>query len=604
MRRKHGAKSREEIDGIAAIDDPELRDRLSGVPLADQVEVFRRSDWLDRVKVVKNSDLADELVASMPDEEILLTFKGAGEDNGLALIAHCTDEQLGFILDIDLWRQHAVDEERVLKWLGYLVSSGEKAVVDFVHACDIELIVVFLSKLIRLIPFDDAVEMGEELTSIMPDEAFVVQSLVPEETPAIRFLLTTIMAEDRDLYSKLRFSTYRAIATETEDEAYRWRNSRLEEKGILEYGEAAKIYEGLSDPEIRKLIDGKDRPYYRRAGDAQVPAFYPLGLSGSRASYLDLLRGLEEGEIRGRIAGDVSYVTNRLLIAGGHEIGDVDATRDALDRLFCLANVGLLDLAEQTGRRPAEIMEAVCVSNLFRLGLRLALDLRGEADETAGSCPVVEGFGEYALLEDYHVGVLKGLRRQVPQFYEPGATADDDYRDFRTPEEIATARAVLAQISVLAELCYDRLDVLSTSPAGASGPVAAGAKTRGAEARSPGLVMIDSRRLDFGNALMTGFAHMALGREFAVVPLRKREINKFLGAAFIETKKDGKTIAPAEAEKFLSWLKARTRFKGHKWAILEAYVMERLELLEEELGGASSVKDIDPLVIESVLLAR
>ncbi|MGD9140930.1 MAG: DUF6178 family protein [bacterium] len=601
MPRKYKLKPKEEIDGIAALDDPDLRDRLSSLSLGDQAEIFRRSDWLERIKVVKNSDLADELVASMPDEEILLTFKGAGEENGLALIAHCTDDQLRFILDIDLWSRHALDEERVIKWLGYLVSSGEKAVVDFVRACDLELVVVFLTKLIRLIPFDDAVEMGEELTSIMPDEAFVVQSLVPEETPAIRLLLTTIMAEDRDLYSEIRFSTYRAIATETEDEAYRWRNSRLEEKGILEYEEASRIYEGLSESETRELLDGKDRPYYRRAGDIQVPAFYPLGLSSSRVRYLELLCGLEEGEVMERIAGDVSYVTNRLLIAGGHEIGDVEATRDALDRLFSFANVGLLHLAERTGRQPAELLEAVCVSNLFRLGLGLALDLGAEADEIGRHCPVVEGLGEYALLEDYHVGVLEGLRRKVPQFYEPGATADDDYRDFRTPEEIATARAVLAQISVLAEVCFEKLGMLSILPVGLSVPVAS--RSGGADTASPGPAIVTRRRPDFGNALMTVFARSMLGEELSVTPLKKREISKFLCAAFTETGKGGRTIDPAGAEKFLSWLETRTGFRGHKWAILEAYVMERLELVEEELAGASSAKDVDSLLVESMLLA-
>jgi hypothetical protein len=593
---KQGARSAEELDRIAALDDPDLRDRLSGMSLADQTELFMRSDWLARVKVVKNSDFADQIVASMPDEEVLLTFKGAGEDNGLALIAHCTEEQLRFILDIDLWSQHAVDEERVLKWLGYLVSSGEKAVIDFVRACDIELVVVFLSKLIRLIPFDDAVEMGEELTSIMPDEAFVVQSLVPEETPAVRLLLTVIRAEDRDLYNDLRFSTYRAIATEAEDQAYRWRNSRLEEKGILEYGEAAGIYDGLQESEAGGLVGGEDRPYYLRTDDVQVPAFYPLGLSDTRTRYGELIGDLEEGEIKKRIVGDVSYVTNRLLIAGGREIGDVDATREALDRLFSLSNVGLLYLEETTGRPAAELVEAVCVSNLFRLGVGLALGLKAEAEETGTNCPPARGSGEYALLEDYHIGVLKGARKMVPQLYEPGVTATDDYRDFRTPEEVATARAVLEQLSVLAEACCDKLEI-------AAGPDAA-AGDRRVDDTVPAAGAIEGRRMDFGTALMTGFARFVLSKKFDVTPLKKREVGKFLSAAFTESKKDGRTIDPAATEAFLVWLERKTGFKGHKWGILEAYVMERLELVEEDLAGASSARDVDPLLVESILLAR
>lgn len=576
MEGERRVRSDGELQDIASFDDPDLRDRLSGLSLKDQVEFFRRSNWLDRVKIVKNSDLADEVVASMPDEEILLTFKGAGEDEGLALIGHCGGEQLRFVLDIDLWNEHAVDDERVVKWLGYLVFSGERTIVEFVRACDVELTVVFLSKLIRLIPFDEAVEMGEELTSIMPDEAFIVQSLIPEETPAIRLLLTTIMVEDRDLYNELRYSVYRGIAAETEDEAYRWRNSRLEEKGILEYGEAAGIYECLSESEVRELVARKARPYYSTAQHLQVPAFYPLTLSGSRALYYELLEAHADEVIKSRIAGDVSYLTNRLLVADGRTIGDVDATRAALGRLFSLASVGLLHMAEKTGRPPGEVLVALSVSDLFRLGLSLVMGLKSEADGLAGRCTAAQECREYPLFENFHIGVLKGLRMKVPQHYEPGATATEDYRDFMTTEEVATAGKVLQQVSVLIEACYGKLGIM---------PATGGAA-------------------DFGNILMTGFAHFVLEKEFDVAPLNRQELGKFLDAAFVVSEEGDRSLDPAVSERFIAWLKRRTGFRGHKWGILEAYHMERLELLEEDLSGASSARDVDPIVVESILLEK
>lgn len=600
---KRGARSAEELENIAALDDPDLRDRLSALPLGEQVDLFRRSEWQERVKIVKNSGLADEIVASVPDEEVLLTFKGAGEESGLGLIAHCSEGQLRFILDIDLWSEHAVDEERVLRWLGYLLASGEKTVADFVHACDIELVVVFLGKLIRLIPFDDAVELGEELTSIVPDEAFVVQSLVPEETPAIRLLLTTIMTDDRELYSELRYLTYRAIATEAEEEAYRWRNSRLEEKGILEYGEAAQVYESLSESEVRALVKGKDRPYYGCAGDIQVPAFYPLALSGSRPLYYELLESLDSDEVRNRITGDVSYVTNRLLVADGQTIGDVDATRMALGRLFSLANVGLLHLAEKSGRAPGDLLVAVSISDLFRIGLGLVVGLKHEADEIAGKCPPEPEHVEYALLEDYHIGVLRGLRMKLPQHYEPRATATEDYRDFKTTEEVATARAVLEQISVLVETFLDKLGI----PAGASwgsgdaDPEAADIPPDGPGNAESSML---AGRLDFGNLLATGFARFLLFGKFDVTPLNERELNGFIETAFVGGEGDARSLDAAAGEKFVSWLGRKTGFVEHKRAILEAYVMERLELLEEDLSGATSAKDVDPLIIESILFEK
>ena len=601
---RRGAGSAENIEDITALDDPGLRDRLSGLSLEAQIDLFRRSDWQERVKVVKNSGLPDEVVASMPDEEILLTFNGAGEETGLALIPHCSEGQLRFILDIDLWNEHAVDGERVVKWLDYLVTSGEKTVADFIHGCDFELIVVFLGKLIRLIPFDDAVELGEEITSIMPDEAFVVQSLLPEETGTIRLLLAAIRAEDRELYGDLRYSIYRAIATETEEEAYRWRNSRLEEKGILDYGEAAGIYECLPEQEIEGLIGGETRPYYSGPNDIQVPAFYPLGLSASRPFYLELLEGLEDAEMRNRIAGDVSYVTNRLLVADGRTIGDVDATRAALGRLFSLANVGLLYLAEKHDMEPVEVLGAVSISNLFRLGLTMVMALRADADEVGRSCPPAPGLGDYVLLEDYHVGVLECLRRKVPQHYEPGGDSEYSCRDFMAPEEIATARAVLGQISVLIDTCYHRLDMLSQSGVAAdrdSGP------ERSSSPGDPapcGSAIPAAGGMNFGSLLMTGFARFTLDGEFDIAPIGRKEVNRFLETAFVKGEGGERSLDPGMSDKFIAWLERETGLKGHEWAILEAYVMERLELLEEDLAGATSAKDLDALLVRSLLLAN
>jgi hypothetical protein len=363
----------------------------------------------------------------------------------------------------------------------------------------------------------------------------------------------------------------------------------LEEKGILEYGEAARIYDSLPESEIRGLTGRDVRPYYGGVNDIQVPAFYPLGLSGSRPLYYELLEDLDNDEVRNRIAGDASYVTNRLLVADGQAIGDVDATRAALGRLFSFANVGLLHVAEKSGLEPAEVLEAVSISNLFRAGLGPVMALKPEADEIGRGSPLLPGFGEYALFEDYHVGALKGLRMKVPRHYEPEATSTDDYRDFKTPEEIATARAVLAQISVLAEACYDKLDILSLVSAGAA-----------ASQSAP----LAASRMDFGNLLMTGFARFVLDGEFGVGPLKKTELGRFLDAAFMTGEDGDRSLDPAAGAKFVAWLKRKTGLRGHRWAILEAYVMERLEVVEEDLAGAASAKDVDALLVESILLAN
>ena len=103
---------------------------------------------------------------------------------------------------------------------------------------------------------------------------------------------------------------------------------------------------------------------------------------------------------------------------------------------------------------------------------------------------------------------------------------------------------------------------------------------------------------------MTGFARFALEGKFEVRPLNKKELDAFLAKAFVAGEDGDRSLDAAVTEEFVAWLESETGLKGHEWAILEAYVMERLELVEEDFAGAASAGDVDPLVIDSLLLAR
>jgi hypothetical protein len=233
---------------IPRMDDGLLKDRLSALPAGTQIEVVTSLGWDDRLKVIKNSNAAREIVQGLPAEEVFLTVKGAGEGDALSLVGLTSPDQLRFILDMELWTGDRLDGARARQWLMSVLACGEEKVIELLEHCDRELLTIMMSKLVTLVPNEEGVTVPQGLSSIMPDEFFTILSSVPEETENMRLLLRIIRQWDRDRFYELLFDIYGKSGTEAEEGALRWRNSRLEEKGLLEFDEAIEIYAYRSKP--------------------------------------------------------------------------------------------------------------------------------------------------------------------------------------------------------------------------------------------------------------------------------------------------------------------------------------------------------------------
>ena len=57
------------VGEISRMDDDDLKARLSGLPARVQIDVVTSLGWDDRLKVIRNSDAAGEIVQGLPDEE-------------------------------------------------------------------------------------------------------------------------------------------------------------------------------------------------------------------------------------------------------------------------------------------------------------------------------------------------------------------------------------------------------------------------------------------------------------------------------------------------------------------------------------------------------
>jgi hypothetical protein len=578
--------------GISRMDDDLLKARLSNLSADAQIEVAASLGWDDRLRVIRNSDAAREIVQGLPAEEVFLTVKSAEEGDALLLVGLTSPDQLRFILDMELWAGDRLDVARARQWLTYILACGEEKVIEFLEHSDRELQTIMMSKLLTLVPNEEGVTVPQGLPSIMPDEFFTILSSVPEETENIRLLLRIIRQWGRDRFYELLFDIYGRSGPEAEEEALRWRNSRLEEKGLLEFDEAIEIYAYIGESEAREIADkalagGSRTPGTGDEVAEEVAPVYPMVLAEPRTLLYRTLRSIEDLPEQNRLRSELAFSANRLLVADAERIGEIDAMKSSLKRLFSLANVGLLFLSGGEGKTAEGIVKSLPVKELFQIGFSRVADLGSIARKIAAKWwPAWRETG-FLLLGLPGEEVLSGALKRIPQFYDLPESGRPGFRDFVTFEEVARTRRTLEETDVVAETLFDHLGL----------PLPHTAEIEPGDVFAGGLEDITMSSL-----LLTGFVHFTLKGSFEMLPLTPEDLDGMFGVVLERSSSGDNRIRPEAVDGFLSWLAGQTGFEATRLQALTGYVKAAAAGLEEEVGGLGSAGEFDPRYVRSIIV--
>jgi hypothetical protein len=575
---------------LAALDDDRLRAELSTLPLGRQVEAALSLEWQDRLRLIKNSPAPGDLVGRMPDEEVLLTVKGVGEEDALDVIALTSPTQLQFLLDVELWSRDALDENKIIRWLEYLIGCGEEKVIEFLRTVDRDFLVILLMKLVCLIPHETDAPGPGGTSNIMQDEYFTIISRVPKETENIKLLLRVMRQWDRDVFYSLLFEAFGSGGPELEESALRWRNSRLEEKGLLDFDEAIEIYGYVGEEEAGRLATAgvREPPL---SVPLEAPS-YPVQLVRSDNLLSRALASITDHDTRNRVRGEIAFAANRLLVADAGNIGDLGAMRRALDRLLSNVNIGIMFLTGTDVEGARDLLVRLPIRDLFQIGVSRTLDLKTRATAIVRKWWSARHDRGFTLLGFPEEGVMTGLMQRIPQYYAAGGRGSVEYRDFRSMDEVERTREVLEEIEAAADACFGILGI----PAPADADLGRGAVALG------GLEEVDLR-----NLLATGFINFTVRGVFGITPLDRDNIR-----AVFETppgnvegwRSARRRLRLEAADRFLDWLQGQAEGAGVSWPPLRRFAVKAFGRLEEELGNLRSWDDLDPKYIRSVVMQR
>ncbi len=172
----------------------------------------RAKGGMAQLNWVLSLERVEEFVGALATEELYLLMSDIGAQDAYHLMEYATDEQLGGLVDLDVWVGERVELPRWITWVDRALEVGYETALRFIRATEPELIELLVTKDVQVHPNDlDLDEVPDELAAFQtPDGAFWVTLPRGHELEArLPELMKLLWAADggvmRDIFQASRF---------------------------------------------------------------------------------------------------------------------------------------------------------------------------------------------------------------------------------------------------------------------------------------------------------------------------------------------------------------------------------------------------------------
>jgi len=558
------------------------------LPFQEKLEFLYGLPARQKRDLILSAPEAERLVQSFSPETLFYTLKEIGVSDAGDLLCMAVPEQIKALFDLDCWRKDRADLGRMGEWMEAMAEGGRRHMTDALMELDLELVTLLLRKYIKVHRLDEAQSALEVLSrQVMQfDEHYVVEFTLRDNIlPLIQEFLEEIFERDYDYFASLMEEIYWGVEAELEEEAYRFRRTRLADQGFPDYFDAQGVFAYLNPQKFREIRAGYVAPSREDllSEDAMPAPDKALIEPGNDHSLLNvaLTAGFAAPGKR-QLRSEMAMVTNEVLVARAIDFGDLEAVRTAVELTHHYMNLGLEHLAGGDLESAIENLRDTHLKLLFRLGVSLTIDLRKRAEALLGKLGFARGAGarEVAYLDSPYREALAGFTQTMPRFYTgldgKGAVTT---RDFGQMRDLHLAYAVLDEIEAMREL----FSVLLTIDIGAPGFRAE----------------VAGRDIHLSQVLLTALVQKAMGGRLRPDPIDASRI------AQVRTVLTGGVARPARLTDEFRDLVAATLSASLEPATLERtanFVSSCLNVIEDEFSNLEP--EIDPRYIASILLRR
>ena len=419
------------------------------------------------------------LVHSFPEEDLFFLIHDIGRDDALPLISLASNRQWEYFLDVQGWHRDQMDYQTVTTWLHLLLKADPDRLVKWCLDEKIEFLEMYLFRNIELRIRDTDESPSDFGNGYFSDDDTYYVRLVdyPTTTPEeeafkarrdamLNQLLNRLSFFDHARYQGLLMEAIHVIPAEIEEELFRLRNVRLAEKGFLPFHEAVGVYQPLRPGDLaakgKKIIGTASTG----AGGTSTPQLAASFLDTDNL-FVRALKSIHDPQVIEQLQTELASLCNQVISADQTVILNRHQLQAVVVKTSGFLNIGIEQL---TGTDPTHreakaslLMQHHLLADIFRIGFAGVLQLHWDAVRWRKTSWFQSQQLPLTFWDETWLGLLGGLLIDRPQVYDP-SSADTNYRDFHTLQEISTTRDRLEQLIAVDQLLGDMQTVVQ-SPA-------------------------------------------------------------------------------------------------------------------------------------------
>jgi len=563
-------------------DPKEAQRAFNSLSVESQLNLVLQARGKDRLHYLFLSEHPEQLVQQLPELEVFLTVKEAGEKDCLDLISLTTPEQFQFLLDLDFWKRDQLDAEKVLHWMEILLESGEKRVIQFIQSSDIEFIALLLKKFIHVSAIDGEHLEGMDRTPLFTlDQYHFVHFRGKRTREIFEPFLHILYRADKKSYQRLMDSLTVELESELEETGYRLRNSRLSDYGFPGFEESLEIYHFLNPdspiPEGRPL-----KPAVQEEVARGSPIFY-LAHQAEGPFFSSILSKIDDFHEQNRFKLEIAALCNKAIVAEAIDLSNIVAMERAVKKVYHTLNLSLQYLSKDDEIRALEILQSLPLQRLFQYGVSTTLLLRRKAESLLKGPWFSNEQENLVLLDSPHFEKFEGILRRRPTLYQNWV-----YEDFKNPQDLKEADDFLEWLKTIITFLGIELKV---SPLYLKGMDLSGCYPD------------DWREMTLSAIFLTSLANQILKGTFQFEAIVQAQVKDFL-SRILERDGTGKGVIKVEVKNGLrDWLRS-VEGEELKQQHLLAFQDFCLDLFEVQYGNIPPGEEVDPRFVKGLLIRK
>jgi hypothetical protein len=401
---------------------------------------------LDRLSEVENPQ---EVVQSLSSGDFYWLVKRVGDEDCVPLLSLASTEQWQYLIDLEVWKRDRLDVTLSWEWMKRLQEADSGQLVKWLLSEGEDLTFYHLFRSLELVVTADSDEvygLPEGFFSL--DGNIHIRVIDEEHRETIESIIREIARNDFPRYQALFLGLGGLLPSETEENMYRMKNTRLAEHGFLPHEEAVSIYAPLK---LEALDVRKEKGLGDITVDDEVRAMIPVSplvhAEGKNVLTEGLLR-ITDPVFLDRIRLEFAGLCNQIISADGLLTPDMETLTKSCQKAARYLNLALERLGGRDLSKAEEALRNHSLVDLFRVGFGLGLKVKWEAERwVKGSWFYAQDL-DVAFWGEHWGGVLGGLLAPRPALYV-GDREGEEYREFEWLLELGECSDILRRLMVL-----------------------------------------------------------------------------------------------------------------------------------------------------------